>query len=599
MEVAHQYVKTRRQFGHHVEFADEKANILESIPASDEYKAEYTVRNPVVTTVDTTVQTAEHECNTDRVLHKNQGMRHFEGGWPENVDGTEAEQVDRYLKKANKEASFKKAVLGLGKTVETSVRQNNTVDVFEEYFAGAATETLEMSAEPPSAKGVAVFRDPSSIKRGVTAVNWHPEGSRIAVAYSVLRFQDDKMMNLSQRLPPHAYVWDIANPNAPIIELSPASPLVSVRFNIKTPDILIGGSYNGLVHVFDIKKPRAVAITSSSIDRSHHDPVYDVFWIQSKTNNQFASVSTDGRMLWWDTRKLSEPTDEVTLQDGTARVLGGTSMDYNIEAGPSKYLVGSEQGIVLQLNMKKKGGAGKGDSPCVPMDAGPGKHHGPIYTIQRNPFHPTNFMTVGDWGVRMWNEKNKSPIMQTPYCKSYLTCGSWSPTRAGLFFVGRHDGVLDAWDFYYRQSSPTYSHKVSEAPLSCVAVQGSAQGGGGRLVAVGDAAGTVSLLEVSDNLAQNQPNEKLLIGALFERESKREESLEKRAIAIARAAKAAGAKKDVAPTPEEVAAAATEEESNPEMAETLRSVDADFAQLMAEKAKAAAAAADAGLGAEA
>ena len=44
--------------------------------------------------------------------------------------------------------------------------------------------------------------------------------------------------------------------------------------------------------VFDTKKPRSVAITTSSIDRSHHDPVYDVFWIQSKTNNQFVSVST-------------------------------------------------------------------------------------------------------------------------------------------------------------------------------------------------------------------------------------------------------------------------------------------------------------------
>lgn len=29
-------------------------------------------------------------------------MKHLEGGWPENVDCTEADQVERYLKKANK-----------------------------------------------------------------------------------------------------------------------------------------------------------------------------------------------------------------------------------------------------------------------------------------------------------------------------------------------------------------------------------------------------------------------------------------------------------------------------------------------------------------
>jgi hypothetical protein len=36
------------------------------------------------------------------VNYKTQGMRHLEGGWPENVDSTEADQVERFLKKANK-----------------------------------------------------------------------------------------------------------------------------------------------------------------------------------------------------------------------------------------------------------------------------------------------------------------------------------------------------------------------------------------------------------------------------------------------------------------------------------------------------------------
>ena len=35
-------------------------------------------------------------------MYKNVGMRHMEGGWPENVYGAEADQVDRYLKKATK-----------------------------------------------------------------------------------------------------------------------------------------------------------------------------------------------------------------------------------------------------------------------------------------------------------------------------------------------------------------------------------------------------------------------------------------------------------------------------------------------------------------
>jgi hypothetical protein len=41
--------------------------------------------------------------------------------------------------------------------------------------------------------------------------------------------------------------------------------------------------------------------------------VYDVFWVSSKTGNQCCSVSTDGQMMWWDTRKLSEPQDTIQV----------------------------------------------------------------------------------------------------------------------------------------------------------------------------------------------------------------------------------------------------------------------------------------------
>lgn len=44
---------------------------------------------------------------------------------------------------------------------------------------------------------------------------------------------------------------------------------------------------------------------------------------------------------------------------------------------------------------------------------GPGKHHGPIYSIQRNPTQNKYFMTVGDWTARIWAEDLKTPIMTT------------------------------------------------------------------------------------------------------------------------------------------------------------------------------------------
>lgn len=46
------------------------------------------------------------------------------------------------------------------------------------------------------------------------------------------------------------------------------------------------------------------------------------------------------------------------------------------------------------------------------------------------------------------------------YHTTYLTSGCFSPTRAGVFYVTRMDGVLDIWDYFYRQNEVAYSHKV-------------------------------------------------------------------------------------------------------------------------------------------
>lgn len=59
----------------------------------------------------------------------------------------------------------------------------------------------------------------------------------------------------------------------------------------QSTDNLVGGSYNGLINFFDLRKPgatigQAVPLETSVIEKSHHDPVYDVFWISSKTGAQ-------------------------------------------------------------------------------------------------------------------------------------------------------------------------------------------------------------------------------------------------------------------------------------------------------------------------
>jgi dynein intermediate chain 2 len=72
-------------------------------------------------------------------------------------------------------------------------------------------------------------------------------------------------------------------------------------------------------------------------------------------------------------------------------------------------MVGTEQGPIISCNRK-----GKTDSEKI-AHVYPG-HYGPVYALQRNPFFPKNFLSVGDWTARIWSEDIRDDsIMWTKY----------------------------------------------------------------------------------------------------------------------------------------------------------------------------------------
>jgi len=40
------------------------------------------------------------------------------------------------------------------------------------------------------------------------------------------------------------------------------------------------------------------------LEKSHHDPVYDIHFLQSRSASEFVTTSTDGRILFWDYKNL-------------------------------------------------------------------------------------------------------------------------------------------------------------------------------------------------------------------------------------------------------------------------------------------------------
>lgn len=220
-------------------------------------------------------------------------------------------------------------------------------------------------------------------------------------------------------MPRESYIWNLTNPNFPEKTLLAPSPLCCMAFNHKNADIVVGGSYNGSLSFFDVREGNSKGVIrpfrTTVLEKSHHDPVYEVYWLQTgKTGNECVSIGSDGRMMWWDkTNDKGLPSESYQIIDKIPdangemvdKVLGGTSMEYLAEAGPLNYLVGTEQGYVIMANKRKQAEITRR------FGYETGKHHGPVYSIWRNPAHTKNFMSIGDWTAKFWHEDLKSPIM--------------------------------------------------------------------------------------------------------------------------------------------------------------------------------------------
>ena len=104
---------------------------------------------------------------------------------------------------------------------------------------------------------------------------------------------------------------------------------------------------------------------------------------------------------------------------------------------------------------------------------------------------------------------------------SYLTDGCWSPTRPSVFFTTKMDGTLDIWDIMHKQNDPVLSVQVCDEPLHSIRVHDQ-----GHLVAAGSQNGMTTLLDLCSGLSSMERNEKNIVSAIFERETKREKILE-------------------------------------------------------------------------
>ncbi|XP_022901460.1 dynein intermediate chain 3, ciliary-like [Onthophagus taurus] len=514
METTYIYQKKRSEFGRQCLFSDKGPDLIDNYPSNRRYLHEYILQDPVERGTQLSTQYAVHELNTDRATYVNSGMCHVEGGWPKDVNVNDEEQTKRYRRKIEKDETYTVTLIQLCKNMENCILQNNAINIYQQYYTDVEPTPL---VEKNSARTVNVYQDQYNITRPITNISWSSDsGTKMATCYCNLKYQAD----ISQESK-NALIWEVENPNVPLLTLKPSANAICLEYNPKDVNTLISGHINGQVGVWDLRKG-CEPIDMTVMEVGFRDPVHSALWIASKSGYEFYTGSTDGQVKWWDLRKLNEPLETLILDLSNlhhqviSHAYSAIRLEYEMTM-PTRFMVGTEEGFIVAGNRKGK----------TPQEKLTGKyqaHLGPVMGLERNPMYAKNFLSVGDWTARIWSEEcRESCIMWTNYHKAMLTDCAWSPTRFSVYFTTRSDGVLDVWDILQQQKHACIGVKICDDALTKIRTHEA-----GRLVAVGSQKGTIYLVEFSENLSFSTKNDKALLTAMFERETKREKILEGR-----------------------------------------------------------------------
>ncbi|XP_033330387.1 dynein intermediate chain 3, ciliary isoform X1 [Megalopta genalis] len=510
MNLQYAYTKKRLQFGGQCSFSDHE-NVLVDVTPHAGYTSNYVQVNPATHGTQCGKTYSAHKVNTNTATFKDGGMSHSEGGWPKDLNVKDTEQVVRYKRKIEKDELYIHTMLQLLPPMEHCILQNNTCNIYEQYFSYMEPVSLTQRAY---SRTVNVYRDVLPMKRQITHLSWSPDqGNYFAASYCNTDFKKKANDN------PVSYIWDVENPNTPCMSLKPFCPILTLEYNPKDCNVLVSGLTTGQVACWDIRKG-SEPVEISPIEFSHRDVCNKVLWINSKTGTEFFSASKDGQIMWWDTRKLQKSTETLVIDlckpedQNVDNAIGISALQFEPSMG-TRFMCGLENGVVISGNRK-------GKTPSEKIATRFKAQYGPVIGLERNPTFVKNFITIGDWTTRIWSEDCKeSCIAWTPGHRNFLMGGAWSVTRFSVFFLIKMDGTLDVWDLLFQQDSPILSIKVCDEVLTCIRPHEQ-----GQLAAVANKKGTTFLLEFSEALTTNQKNDKLLFTTLLDRETRREKVIE-------------------------------------------------------------------------
>ena len=103
------------------------------------------------------------------------------------------------------------------------------------------------------------------------------------------------------------------------------------------------------------------------------------------------------------------------------------------------------------------------------------KEYRPALALERSPFYPNLLLTVHNFHFSIWKidlENYEKPIFNSAPSinTAHNTCGSFSPTRAGVVFITKTDGI-DVWDFLDGSFKPSLTLNFATSVITYMRFQ--------------------------------------------------------------------------------------------------------------------------------
>ncbi|KAF1520330.1 WD repeat-containing protein 34, partial [Eudyptes sclateri] len=373
----------------------------------------------------------------------------------------------------------------------------------------------------------------------VTSVSWNATGSVVACSYGRLDGGDWSTEKS------YVCTWNLdrrgLNPQRPDLVVDVPSSVMCLAFHPSQPSLIAGGLFGGELVVWDTSRTEDPVIWRTGMtDDTHTDPVYQVNWLpdaKHRNRARLLSVSTDGKILVW----REERDGRLALAEGFAMVaqqiprstqlkkfawgeaaVGVTSLSFS-HFDPRVFVVGVEGGYSLKCSTAAETLALHRAGSSVPLRA-PAElafspHGGPVYSVSCSPFHRqvlNLFLSCGtDGQVHLHSMLQTQPLVSLQLSKKYLFCVRWSPVRPLVFAAASGEGNCNKcfcfvgdvhlFDFGKSSQKPAVSIKqaAGERPVYCLEFNIKQT----RLLAAGDATGTVKVWQLSSDFTEQGPRE--------------------------------------------------------------------------------------------